>query len=99
MTIVYYLQVDRQSERTNQTFELTIRHHVCEHLDGSWMDLLPFLQWNLNNVYIRFIGMSPYEYLFGFKLESPIDRLTTAFRTPEDILERKFIKEYLQKDV
>ncbi len=42
--------------------------------------------------------MNPYKYLFGFKLESPIDCLTAAFRTLENILERKFIKKYLRKD-
>src|SRR6266566_6719031 len=42
--------------------------------------------------------MSPYKYLFGFKLESPADRLIAALRISEDILERRFIKEYLRKD-
>ncbi len=43
--------------------------------------------------------MNPYKYLFGFKFELPTDRLTTTLQTPEDILERKFIKKYLQKDI
>ncbi len=43
--------------------------------------------------------MSFYEYLFGFKFESLVNRLITAFRILEDILERKFIREYLRKDV
>ncbi len=42
--------------------------------------------------------MNPYEYLFGFKFESPVDRLTAVLRTPEDILERRFIKKHLRKD-
>ena len=42
--------------------------------------------------------MSLYEYLFGFKFESPIDRLTVAFRISEDILERRFIREHLRKN-
>ncbi len=42
--------------------------------------------------------MNPYKYLFNFKLESPIDCLTVALRTPKDILKRRFIKEHLQKD-
>ncbi len=42
--------------------------------------------------------MSLYKYLFGFKFESSVDRLTAAFRTSEDILECRFIKEYLRKD-
>src|SRR6266699_1402024 len=42
--------------------------------------------------------MSLHEYLFGFKIESPVDRLTSVLRVPEDILERRFIREYLRKD-
>jgi hypothetical protein len=75
MTVAYHLQTDGQSERTNQIVELAIRYHVCEYPDKSWVDLLLSLQWNLNNAYIQPIGMSPYEYLFGFKIESPVDRL------------------------
>ncbi len=39
--------------------------------------------------------MNPYKYLFGFKFELLTDRLTAVLRAPEDILERRFIKEYL----
>ena len=42
--------------------------------------------------------MSLYKYLFGFKIESSANRLTSMFRTPKDILERRFIREYLRKD-
>jgi len=43
--------------------------------------------------------MNPHKYLFGFKLELSTDRLIATFQILEDILKRKFIKEYLQKDV
>ena len=43
--------------------------------------------------------MNFYEYLFGFKFESPVDCLIAAFRIPEDILKRRFIREYLRKNV
>ncbi len=43
--------------------------------------------------------MNPYKYLFGFKFELSTDRLIVTLRIPEDILERKFIREYLRKDV
>jgi len=62
------------------------------------VDLLPFLQWNLNNIYIRSIGMSLYKYLFNFKFELSVDRLITVFRILEDILERRFMREHLRKD-
>ncbi len=80
-------------------FELAIQYHTCEHPNRFWIDLLPSLQWNLNNVYTRPIGINPYKYLFGFKLESLTDCLTAMLQTPEDILERKFIKKHLRKDI
>ncbi len=43
--------------------------------------------------------MNSYKYLFDFKFELSIDRLTTVFRILEDILKRKFIKKHLRKDV
>ncbi len=43
--------------------------------------------------------MSLYKYLFGFKFESLANCLTAMFRIPEDILEYKFIKKHLQKNV
>ncbi len=55
------------------------------------------LQWNLNNVYMRFIGMNLYKYLFKFKIEVFIDRLT-MFQVLENLLEHRFIKEHLRKD-
>ncbi len=42
--------------------------------------------------------MNLYKYLFGFKFESPTNRLTTVLRTPKDILEYRFIKEHLRKN-
>ncbi len=42
--------------------------------------------------------MNPYEYLFGYKIETFIDRLID-FQVLESYLERRFIREYLWKDV
>jgi len=42
--------------------------------------------------------MSPYKYLFGFKIEVFADRLK-MFQVPENFLERRFIREYLRKEI
>ena len=43
--------------------------------------------------------MSLYEYLFGFKIESPADRLIgTSRNLSTNALEQRFIKEHLRRD-
>src|SRR6266566_5483338 len=98
MTTAWHPQADGQSERTNQIIELTIRHHTYEHPDRFWVDLLPSLQWNLNNAHTQPIDMSPYEYLFGFKIESPADRLIGTSKLPESALQQRFMREHLRRD-
>ncbi len=48
---------------------------------------------------MRSIGISPYEYLFGYKIEAPADRLTDILQPPENMLQRRFIREHLRKDM
>ena len=99
MTTAFHPQGDGQSERTNQIIELAIRYHACAYPDRLWVDLLPSLQWNLNNAHTQPIGMSPHEYLFGFKIESPADRLVGNAMILASVLEQRFIREYLRRDV
>ncbi len=98
MTTAWHPQADGQSERTNQIIELAIRHHAYEHPDRFWVDLLPSLQWNLNNAHTQPIDMSPHEYLFGFKIESPADRLIGTSKLPESALQQRFMREHLRRD-
>jgi len=99
MTASYHPQSDGQSERTNQTVELAIRYHAYEHPDQPWVDILPSLQWNLNNSHTKPIGMSPHEYLFGFKIASPLDRLSGAqAKIPKDVTTMRYMREHLRKD-
>ncbi len=75
MTTVYHLQNDGQSERKNQVVELAIRNHMFDHSDQLWIDIVPSLQWRLNNVYSEPIDCFPHEYLFGFKIPDFSNRL------------------------
>jgi len=43
--------------------------------------------------------MNLYEYLFGFKIESPVDRLIRNAKIPTNILEQCFIYKHFRKDV
>jgi len=53
----------------------------------------------LNNVYIQPIGINHYKYLFGFKIESPADRLVGNVRILASVLEQRFMREHLRRDV
>lgn len=96
MTTAYHPQSDGQSERTNQEVELAIRYHVAEHPDEPWIDVLPSLQWNLNGAHSRAIDCSPHEYLFGFKIHRPADRL--AHTPTKQVAELRYMRQELRRD-
>ncbi|KAL8366740.1 hypothetical protein RB595_010549 [Gaeumannomyces hyphopodioides] len=96
MTTAYHPQADGQSERKNQVVEMAIRYHAFENPDSDWADLIPALQWNLNNAYTEPIEASPHEYLFGFKMQGPLDRLTG--NTPKSLRDMRYMREHLRRD-
>lgn len=101
MTTAYHPQSDGQSEQKNKVVELAVRYHAYEHPEENWVDLMPSLQWDLNGAYSRVIDASPHEYLFGFKIAGPLDRLTTTTTTsmpPKEVVEMRFMREALRQD-
>lgn len=97
MTTAYHPQADGQSERKNQDVELALRYYVAEHPDSDWVDVLPALQWNLNSAHSRTLDASPYEFLFGFKIPGPVDRLTSS-DLPLQTADIRFMREHLRRD-
>ncbi len=97
MTTAYHPQNNRQSERKNQIIELAIWNHMFDHPDQPWIDIVPSLQWRLNNIYSEPINCFPHEYLFGFKIPDFNGRLLNQ-STPETE-EIRYIYEYIQKDI
>ncbi|KAN0080859.1 retrovirus-related Pol poly protein from transposon gypsy, partial [Elaphomyces granulatus] len=79
----------------NKIVELAIRYHAYENPDEDWVDLIPALQWNLNSAHSRVINASPHEYLFGFKIAGPLDRLTGVFKEATEI---RFMREAIRQD-
>ncbi len=75
MTAAYHPQADGLSERKNQTVEIALRFYIYERPEGDWLDIIPHLQWNLNNSYSAPINSSPHEQLFGFKPPGPLEAL------------------------
>ncbi len=96
MTTAYHPQSDGQSERKNQTVELAVRYHAFERPDENWLDLIPSLQWNLNNSFSAPIDTSPHEFLFGFKIPGPVDRITRGI--PADVAKIRYMREHLRRD-
>lgn len=97
MTTAHHPQSDGQSENTNYLVELAIRHWCTEHApEYNWVDILPALQWHMNNSYSRVIDASPHEFLYGFRLSSPADRL--AGPIPKQVDDIRFMREHLRRD-
>jgi hypothetical protein len=99
MTTAYHPQSDGQSEQKNKVVELAIRYHACERPDEPWVDVIPSLQWNLNGAHSTAIDASPHEYLFGFKIGGPLDRLSNNTKAiPKDVVEMRYLREALRRD-
>jgi RNase H-like domain found in reverse transcriptase/Reverse transcriptase (RNA-dependent DNA polymerase)/Chromo (CHRromatin Organisation MOdifier) domain/Integrase zinc binding domain len=96
MTTAYHPQADGLSERKNQTVEIAIRYHYFCNPESNWVDVLPSLQWNLNNAYSEVIQASPHELLFGFKIQGPLESLTSIHTNSFD--EIRFMREHLRRD-
>jgi transposase InsO family protein len=74
----YHPQTDGQSERTNQTAEISLRYYIATlSNENLWPTVLPRMQSAINNaVNLTATGKSPNEILYGFKPKEAIDLLT-----------------------
>jgi hypothetical protein len=67
----YHLQIDGQTERTNQILEDMLR--VCAlKYKKSWDKSLPYAEFSYNNSYQASIEMAPYEALYGRQCRTPL---------------------------
>nr|GEW68004.1 hypothetical protein [Tanacetum cinerariifolium] len=71
MSVAYYPQTDRQSERDIQILEDMIRVYVLD-FGGSWDVHLPLVDFSYNNSYHSSMRCAPFEALYGIKCRSPI---------------------------
>jgi len=97
MTTAWHPQSDGQSEQKNKVVELGIRHFCYEWPTQPWVDIIPSLQWNLNGAYSRSTETTPHEYLFGFKLPGPLNRLTDS-SIPKNVAELRFLRESIRRE-
>ena len=64
MSTAFHPHTDGQSERTIQTLENMLLACFL-HLEGSWEEHLPLVEFTYNNSYQASIQMAPYETLYG----------------------------------
>lgn len=81
----YHPQTDGQSERTNMTAEIALRH-VLPALDSpdEWPTILPFIQMALNSSRSATTESSPHEMMYGLTISNPLIHLSRRlFRQPD----------------
>ena len=100
LSTAYHPQTDGQTERTNQTLEVYLRHYVNYEQD-NWVSLLPLAQLALNNHESETTKVSPYYANFGrhpnlFQEEKPHPNAQQAITRTENM---KKLHEYLREKI
>jgi hypothetical protein len=72
ITTSYHPQTDGQSERTNQTAEIALRHLVNAS-KTDWVNHLPEVEFTINNSPNASIKRSPMEFLTGLNARCALD--------------------------
>ena len=89
--IVWHVQIDDQSKRTNQIIEITFRFHIISHLNDDWIKILSYFQTKNNNVKQFIIDFAFNEITYDFKVN---DNLKMFF----DLFSKNFNRLKLIKD-
>ncbi|KAL1981340.1 hypothetical protein VTN96DRAFT_2781 [Rasamsonia emersonii] len=89
----YHQQTDGQSERTNLTVGIMVRHWAATHPDKDWEQALPSFQATLNGSVNISTGVEPHVLMYGMKLRTPWNMLRSAFK--QDFASRDDAKESL----
>lgn len=87
LTTAFHPQSDGQTERTNKVVEEVLRN-LISYCHKSWDELLPFVQFCINNTISTSTGMTPYFLNFGTHPGSPITNQITSTSLP--VLEKVF---------
>ena len=85
----YHPQTDGQTERSIQTLLRLIRTYASKH-QNEWEEILPYLQFSLNDSYCEATKSTPFRVLFGCDPIAPtrlVSRQATSFPLQEETLE------------
>ncbi|KAJ5936043.1 Integrase catalytic core [Penicillium verhagenii] len=83
-TTAYHAQADGQSERSNQTAEIWMRHWVSTHPTEGWDQAIPPMIASLNSSINASTGDTPHKLMFGINLRAPWDLLRNVFSADID---------------
>ena len=75
MSTPYHPQTDGQSEKTNQTVEVALRHYVDDQ-QLDWVSPLHMILFAINTSKHDSTGVSPYEALYGVNVRDCFSELT-----------------------
>ena len=59
LSIVYYLETDRQTERINRTLKGYLKYYINRN-QTNWIELLPIAELAINNLISRATGTTPF---------------------------------------
>ena len=79
----HHPQTDGQSERSIQTFLRLIRAFASEQ-ESKWEELLPMLQYSVNDAYCESISSTPFRVLFGSDPVSPMRLISNQIQNETD---------------
>ncbi|KAI0992319.1 hypothetical protein K3495_g15867, partial [Podosphaera aphanis] len=97
----YHPETDGQTERTNKTLEVYLRHYVNYHQD-DWVKHLPLAEFCYNNHVNSSTGITPFFASFGHhpRLDfRPEDLAPTPRIIPEFVIQMKKIVEHCSEQI
>ena len=92
LTTSYHPQTDGQSEHTNQTVEMALRHLVAPH-HRDWPIYVAEVQFMINTSHNVTLGCSPMQFLTGLDFHHEIDLATRYPGVEFDLNAENFAKE------
>ena len=76
---VYHSQIDEQSERINQTIEITLRFWLFDSKNTNWLAILLYLTISHNNVTNVTIDFALNELIYDFRINDTLNMLKNLF--------------------
>jgi len=67
----YHTEIDGKIEQVNQFLEDMLRMYYVDY-PTKWEDYLYFIEFAYNNDYHSYLGMAPFEALYGQKCRTPL---------------------------
>ena len=75
----YHSQIDEQSKRTNQIFEIILRYFITKHSELDWVEILSTLQLVFNNAFNVSIDKFSNDIVYEFKIRKVIHVVVISF--------------------